>query len=337
LSEARDAAREALNDAGREINPNEEKKRRLEALKRQQADGIAAVSDLFIERYAKKRGNKTWRQTQRILERFVIPRWGNRPISEISKTDVVQLLDYVEDHHGFYMANRTLAAVRKMFNWALDERGLIEATPIGRKMARGRELPRGRTLSDDEIRAIWDGCSRLGYPFGQMLKLLLLTGQRRSEVAEMQWSELDLDQSIWIIPGERTKNEEEHVVPLSAEVMAVIEALPRFEGPYVFSTTVGHRPVSGFSTFKRRADKLTGITDWRLHDLRRTCRTGLAALNVPEIVSEKLLNHQTDKLVQTYNRHDYLEEKRAALDRWARQVMNAISRPSENIIHLEAH
>ena len=123
LSEARDAAREALNAARRGTNPNEEKKRQADTLKQQQADSIKAVSDDFIKRYAKKRGNKTWRETQRILEKYVIPRWGSRPISEIRKADVVQLLDYVEDHHGFYMANRTLAAVRKMFNWALDERG----------------------------------------------------------------------------------------------------------------------------------------------------------------------------------------------------------------------
>ena len=167
-----------------------------------------------------------------------------------------------------------------------------------------------------------------------MLKLLLLTGQRRSEVAEMQWSELDLEQSLWIIPAERTKNQEEHVVPLSPEVMVVIEALPRFEGPYVFSTTDGRRPVSGFSTFKRRADTLSDVNGWRLHDLRRTCRTGLAALNVPEIVSEKLLNHQQDKLVQTYNRHAYLEEKRDALNRWSRHVMGIITPPPENILRL---
>jgi integrase len=246
----------------------------------------------------------------------------------------VALLDSVEDKHGFYMANRTLAAIRKLFNWAMDERGIIDATPIGRKMARGKEVARDRVLEDDELRAIWNASDNLGYPFGPMLKLLLLTGQRRSEVANMQWSELDLDEGVWTIPGERSKNERPHAVPLSAAALEIINALPRFQGPFVFSTTDGKRPVSGFSTFKRRANSLSGAMGWRLHDLRRTCRTGMAALGVPETVAERVLNHQQDKLVRTYNRHEYLDEKRDALDRWACRVAEIVTPPPENVVSI---
>ncbi len=332
LSEARNAARDALNAARRGVDPNEEKKRQAEALKEHRANTFEQVSKLFIKRYAKK--NRTWPETQRILDRYVLPKWADRPVAEIRKTDVVELLDDVEDNHGIYMANRTLAAVRKLLNWAMDERGLIEATPVGRNMARGKEVPRERVLDDDEIRAVWGSCGELGYPFGPMLRLLLLTGQRRSEVADMQWSELDLGEAAWTIPGARSKNEKEHVVPLSMAAMEVINTLPRFEGPFVFSTTDGKRPVSGFSTFKRRADDLTEVTGWRLHDLRRTCRTGMAALGVPEVVSERVLNHQQDRLVRTYNKHEYLDEKRNALAQWAQRIMDIVTPPPENVVSM---
>jgi integrase len=336
LSEARDTAREALNMAQRGVDSNEEKRRQAQSLKERRANSVSEVSGLFIERYAKKRGNRTWPESKRILDRYVLPRWGSRPIAEIRKTDVVRLLDEVEDAHGIYMVNRTLAAIRKLFNWAMDERGLLEATPIGRSMARGKEIARDRVLGDEEIRALWIGCDALGYPFGGMIRLLLLTGQRRSEIAEMEWDELDLDQGLWTIPAARAKNELEHIVPLSPAAVDVIVSLPRWAGPYLFSTTDGQRPVSGFSTFKRRADSVTGVADWRLHDLRRTARTGLAALGVPEIVSEKVLNHQKKSLVSVYNRHDYLVEKRDALDRWARRVTEIVGPPPENVVPMRS-
>ncbi len=150
----------------------------------------------------------------------------------------------------------------------------------------------------------------------------------------MQWDEIDLDEGNWTVPAARSKNEKEHIVPLSAEANAVIEALPRFEGPHVFSTTDGRRPVSGFSTFKRRADDLSEVKGWRLHDLRRTCRTGMAAVGVPEIVSEKVINHQQDKLVRTYNKHEYLAEKRDALERWAHRVIEIVTPPPSNVVPL---
>ena len=332
LSEARDAAREALISAERGIDPNEAKRREAQELKQCQADTFEEVSKLFIERHSKKRGNRTWRETQRIFAKYVLPRWGDRPISEIRKTDAVALLDHVEDSHGMYMANRTLDAVRALFNWALDERGLIESTPIGRKMARGKEVARDRVLDDGEIKALWDGCDEVGYPFGPMLRLLLLTGQRRNEVAGMEWGEIDLEHAEWTIPGARAKNEKEHIVPLAPVAVSIIEALPRFEGPHCFSTTSGHRPVSGFTTFKARADAICGVRGWRIHDLRRTCRTGMAAEGVPEIVSEKVLNHQKKSLATVYNRHKYSKEKRDALNRWAQRVMNIVSPPPENVL-----
>jgi integrase len=187
-------------------------------------------------------------------------------------------------------------------------------------MARGREEKRERVLRDAEIAAVWQACDRLGFPFGPMVRVLLLTGQRLGEVAEMHPDELDMESDNWLIPAARSKSAREHIVPLADLTRGILAGLPRFAGPFVFSTTDGVRPVSGFSKAKARLDALSGVTGWRFHDLRRTCRTRLAALGTSEIVAERILNHQPKGLIAVYNKHEYLDEKRAALAKWAETV-----------------
>ena len=182
----------------------------------------------------------------------------------------------------------------------------------------------------------------MGYPFGPLQQLLLLLGQRRSEVAKMRGPEVDVDKREWTIPASRSKSRREHIVPLADAAVDILKNLPRFaDGDFVFTTTAGRVPVTGFSRVKDRIDRMlidqdTAIENWRVHDLRRTCRTGLARLGVPEIVSERVLNHQAQGLTKIYNVHEYLDEKRTALSRWAQEVQNIIEPPPGNVVKLKA-
>jgi integrase len=205
-----------------------------------------------------------------------------------------------------------------------------------------KKVARSRALKEHEIKALWPVLTEMAYPFGSLQKLLLLLGQRRSEVAEMQWSEIDPTKREWTIPAERSKNQCEHIVPLPDAVVDILDSLPHFtEGDFVFTTTGGRRPVSGFGRVKVRTDQMlidqdTVIENWRVHDLRRTCRTGMASLGVPEIVSERILNHLPQGLTKTYNKYEYLDEKRDALARWAQEVQNIIKPPPQNVVKLKA-
>ncbi len=246
----------------------------------------------------------------------------------MTRADVVELLDRVEDDSGFYTANRVLAAVRKLFNWLLVERGELDTTPIVPGMARGKEVKRERTLNDEEIKAVWD--ADLGYPFGPFIRALLATGQRLREVATMRWQDLDLEARVWTLPPEMTKAGRKHEVPFSELALEILGALPRFSGPYVFSTTGGEKPISGFSRAKKRADLFSGVSSWRFHDLRRTAGTGMARLKVPKEIRGRVLNHaQKRDVTDTYDTYEYLTEKRHALDTWA-QKLTSIIRPSED-------
>ncbi len=176
-------------------------------------------------------------------------------------------------------------------------------------------------------------------PFGVRLLSPL---HRRCRVLPMPPRWTRLDKREWAIPASRSKSKREHIVPLPAAAVEILESLPRFtDGDYVFTTTGGRRPVSGFSKAKVRTDQMllaqsTGIEGWRVHDLRRTCRTGMARLGVPEIVSERVLNHLPQGLGKIYNVHEYLDEKRDALDRWTQEVGNIITPPPENVVRLKA-
>jgi len=253
LSDARKEARAALDQVDLGIDPAEEKKlKKRKAL--EQPNNFEGVAELFIERYAKKK-KRTWAEDERVFKKYVTPYWGHRPLDTITRSDVVALLDQVEDDHGPYMANRVLATIRKLLNWALAERALIEVTPIVPGMSRGKEVKRNRVLDDDELKAVWNAADEIGWPFGPFLRVLILTGQRRNEVAGMRWDELDLEAGLWTLPAERNKSERIFEVPLSDMAADIFKNSPRI-GDYVFTsgripkTGDGKpRPISGYSKF----------------------------------------------------------------------------------------
>jgi integrase len=228
-----------------------------------------------------------------------------------------------------------------MFNWAID-REIIQASPVVRIPKPGKETDRDRCLSDDELRAIWMAAEAVGWPFGPCVKLLILTAQRRDEVAHIRWSEIDLEAGMWTLPRERTKNSKAHEVPLSPMAVDVLRSLPRSDRVDLVFTTTGRTPISGFSQFKKRIDALSkvGLTDadeWVFHDFRRTVTTNLAKMGIPPQVADKVLNHVQGTIkgvAAVYNRHGYLDERRAALNAWANRLDQIINGMPGNVTPL---
>jgi integrase len=291
------------------------------------------VAHDFLTKHASQ--NRTVDETTRIIQRDVLPKWGKRSIHEIGKPDVNDLLDAVVARGSLVMANRLLAVLRKLFNWCVS-RGLIIASPCEGIRAPSREKPRDRTLTDEELVAIINTAKKMGGAFGSIIQMLILTAQRRNEVSEMSWGELDLDSTQWEIPSSRTKNEKPHTVYLSAQATAVLSEIPNI-GAFVF-TSNGQTPFSGFSKSKKRLDELSEVTKWRLHDIRRTAVSRMAQLGIAPHVADKILNHQSGTIsgvAAVYQRHEFLEERQKALDAWGNYVQSLVDGANrDNVVNL---
>ncbi|KLK90513.1 hypothetical protein AA309_25225 [Microvirga vignae] len=289
--------------------------------KRTMAITVEAIATTFVARHAKPR-LRSWREYERMLRDYVLPDWGSRPITEIQRSDVATLLDAIEERRSAALADHVLAVIRKLFNWhaARDERF---HSPLVKGMTRTSHTARARdrVLSDAEIRALWQSLQQIPYPFGPFVQLLLLTAQRRDEVAHMRWREIDRD--LWTIPRERYKNGRANTVPLTEEVQSILAALPR-SGEYVFST-IGRTPISGFSKAKAGIDRTSGVTGWRLHDLRRTARSLMSRAGISGEIAERVLGHTIPGVAGIYDRHDYVLEKRDALQKLAAEITRIVA------------
>ena len=340
LAGARRLAQSGLREAAEGGDPSAAKKAARQAAKALPDRGLVeAVVDTFVERYLKPNNKaSSAKETERNLRKEVASRWRGRPLSAVTRADVHDLLDSIVDRGAPVQANRTLASFRKMCAWAV-ERGIIETSPCEKVKAPTAERSRDRVLTDDELRAVWAACDVVGWPFGPMVRMLILTAQRRDEVAKLRWSEIDLDARLWTLPRERAKNGVEHAVPLSKAAAALLADLPRV-GEFVF-TTNGRSHVSGYSKIKRRLDAAISASRgdalmpaWVFHDLRRTAATGMARLGVGLPVIEKVLNHVSGTfggIVGVYQRHSFADEKRQALDAWGGFIegLTAEKTPSE--------
>lgn len=355
VDSARILARESLQKAQRGINPAEERRQEWEAERKQaaaevvrQGDTLGAAIDRYLERYAARRMRPDYfKETKRTLERDVKAALGDRPIIDITRRDVRELLEQIVDRGSPSHANHVLAYLRAMLNWAISN-DLIELNPTTGLRMPSPLVQRDRALDDGELRLFWRACDKLGWPFGPLFKLLLLTAQRRDELAHAVWSELDLDKGLWTLPRERVKNDKEHVVHLSALAVEIFEALPKAHDRLVF-TTNGERPVSGFGRARERLlfymlDALAEergkggrIEPFTLHDLRRTAATGMAGLGIAHHVVDRILNHTAGTIsgvARIYNRHAYLAERKAALEAWARHVDGLVRPAPPNVIPL---
>jgi integrase len=293
--------------------------------RRQAVDlSFEAYVETFIDLYLKKRW-KQWSLGAGVLRREAVPVLKRKPLPLIKRSDLSQIWDHSQDRPS--VARLTHATLRKLFRWAVS-RGDLERSPLEGVDPPPAVPSRDRVLSDEELGLVWAGAEAIGWPFEGLLKLLILTGQRREEVASLVWEELNRTEEMWVLPASRAKNAKPHLVPLSPAAVTILDDVAGFkEWPakgFVFSTT-GRTPVSGFSKAKRRLDlhleAARGETPpWRLHDLRRTVATGLQRLGVRFEVTEAVLNHLSGAkagVAGVYQRHDWRDEKREALRAWA--------------------
>ena len=282
---------------------------------------------------------RTIEGTQQLLDLHVLPRWRRKLIKDITRRDVLDLLDGIVESGRPVAANRVLTAIRKMFNWAI-ERDIIASSPCAGVKPPTPEQSRDRVLTDLELCDVWLAADQLGGPYAALVKLLMLTGQRRDEVARMTWSEVDLDARLWTLPKERSKNGQPHDIPLSEPAVAILTSLPRIGDTFVL-TTDGKSAASNYSANRRRLDALlpADMPPWWLHDLRRTAASGMARLGINLPVIEKVLNHTSGSfagIVGVYQRHNFSDEKRHALERWGAHVADLVSgRRSQNVVRLE--
>lgn len=295
--------------------------------RRREAVDLAFESyvESFSRLHLKKRW-KDWKLGEGVLRREVIPQLRNKPLPRITRADLAPIWDRLDDRPA--VARLTHATLRKLFRWAVS-RGDLDRSPMEGISAPAAVPSRDRVLSDEELAILWQATETIGSPFGPLFQLLILTGQRRAEVAELDWCELDREAASWLIPTFRTKNGTAQLVPLSLGAVAVLDqtaggkSWPR--SGYVFSTT-GKTPVSGFSKAKRRLDELMSqalderFSAWRAHDIRRTLATGLQRLGVRFEVTEAVLNHVSGSrsgVAGVYQRYEWAHEKREALEKWA--------------------
>jgi integrase len=298
---------------------------------------VEAVVATFVMRYCKTK-LRTWRTIERVLNREVVSRWKGRGLGEIGKADVHELLDSLVDRGAPIQANRVLAYLNKLCRWAMS-RGIIERNPCDGLDRPAQEKSRDRVLDDRELGLIWRAAESVGWPFSPIMKLLILTGQRKSEICEGRWDEIDLAAKVWSLPPERVKNKRAHSIPLSTQAAEILVSLPRIGASDIMFTTTGETPVSGFSRAKRNLDAaiaaLNGgepLSDWTFHDIRRSVASGLARLGVALHVVEKILNHQSGSfagIVGVYQRHSFAEEMCAALTRWANHIERVVTGSGE--------
>lgn len=336
--------REGMSDAIAKIAPDAVAGLRAKVAER---NTVKALVQEFDKRYLSKL--KSGDHARQFLERFTVKAWGERDIATITKDDLLELLDGIADSGREVTANRVLAHTRKFLNWCVERNVLAVSPAIGVKPVT-KEESRDRVLTDDEIKLFWRACDATGQPWGPFGKLLLLTGQRLNEVAQMTDAEIRGD--TWHLSRDRTKNGRAHDVPLSQAARDVLEGMARIKSRAGYiHTTNGTSPVQGFHKAREAiaakmaelaaddAGEVVEIAPWTFHDLRRTCATGLARLGVPVRVTEAVLNHVSGTgggIVSVYQRHDYADEKRDALEAWGRYVLALVEGQPDNVVRIQA-
>jgi integrase len=333
LDQARQKARGWLGLIEKGIDPKTEEARERAAAQRRQVNTFEAVSTEFLERHAS--GLTKSAEARRIIEGEFVKRWGARPITDVMPEEVAAAIRAIVQRGAPYQAHNAFGHLRRLFNWAIGTHEFgIRASPVAQLRPQdliGKREARERTLSNDELRAVWRAAERMGYPYGPVFQLLILTGQREREVAEISWSEVEFEKRLWTIPAKRMKGDRAHEVPVAPAAVALLEPLPRWNGgDFIFTTTEGAKPINGFSKSKVRVDKLSGVSSWVIHDLRRTVRTHLSALPVEDLVRELVIAHAKPGLHKVYDLHAYQHEKRQCLELWEKRLFSIVEpRPSE--------
>jgi integrase len=332
LVKARGVVREIMGDVARGLDPAAQRKQA-----RLRAHEALSLDTLLSDWQALHLTNKSPSYAAAAVRalRHAFPRYLDLPATALDRVAIVKALDAMARRDSVAMAGRTVAYGKACFGWAIKRDTLTVNPFVNLPVARIER--RERVLSDDELGAVWRTTDGIG-PFNGIVRMLILTGQRCSEVAGMTWGELSSDLATWTIPGTRTKNNATHIVPLPTPAKELVHKVPRF-GELVFP---GLRGVfNNWSKAKADLDAKSGVTNWRLHDFRRTVATGLQRLGVRLEVTEAILNHVSGTrggIAGVYQRHDWAEEKRAALEAWGKHVMAIIEgrEAAGNVVALRA-
>lgn len=337
LASARERARAIIAKANEGIDPRAEL---IEAVKERRANTFTAVLDRHVKQDA-MRTISSWQNVERVLRLHVVPRLGDRPIADIRRSEVHEIMDDLVASGRIGTAREVRKQMSRIFNWAAD-REIIESNPLAgmKRPDLARNTEAGRALTDIELRAIWKAAEDLRYPFGTLYQTLMLTGQRRAEWAFCKRSEIDTENRWLDLGKERFKSRREHIVPMSEFVWSLFETFPVWAGSndyFVFSSKHGRVPVAGFSQGKRAldaaalmhlreetGDKAATLQHFRIHDLRVTCETRLANLGFNQEVRDAVLGHARPGLQKIYNKHDYLNEKREALHAYGEHLMGVV-------------
>ena len=299
-----------------------------QAKQRVVADRVDDLLEAYIAQHVSQR--RSGGEISRLLRREIGKAWGSRSIHEITKRDVVEVIAAIEQRGAPIAANKTLKTLKTFLRWCVG-RAVLDQSPADGIPLPTKEISRDRILVDDELARVITASRKIGGQYGGIVELLALTAQRREEVACASTDELDIEQRIWTLPKGRTKNGKPHIVHLSNEAIVVLNRANKI-GPFVFSID-GAKPFQEFSRAKRELDELSEVTGWRLHDLRRTCVSGMARLGIPPHVADKILNHQSGTIsgvAAVYQRHDFLAERKDALERWGAHVRKILTDASSD-------
>ena len=330
IKEARAQAAENLVEVNAGVDI--ERKKQDEKRQRQLEPTVREFATEYIEKYAKV-NKKSWKADQRTLDVDILPEIGKLKMSEVKRRDLVAVIDKVADRGSMILANRVHSLLSKMFNFAM-ERDVIELSPVYGMKKRTSEKPRERVLSDVEIVEFWN---TLGTSSAEMiLKMILATGQRPGEVRQVEWSEIQ--DGLWTIPSEKTKNGLTHIVPLNDMALDILEQMKeKSAGRFVFPGKSKNKPLTDTSPIhrmKKTIEKLGWTDRARPHDLRRTVRTNLSKLGVNKTVAERLLNHKEQGISATYDWHEYLSEKTAALGKWNNRLQQLLTGKEGKVIKI---
>jgi integrase len=305
----------AAASGGADLPAEEARERRRQA---SQSRTVGELVTEYVGAYCKV-NQRRWKLTERLFDQHVRPQLGAKRLVDLRRHDVAAMLDKLQRAGLRAQVNRVRSQIVAALNWAVEARDYLEANPAaGVKRRKSLETPRGRVLSDDELRAIWQAAERIGGAGGAFVKVLALTGQRRDEVRCMTRDEIMPGTADWVLPAARNKGRRDHLVPLPKAAVDLIDSLPK-GGAFVFSVN-GSKPYAGHKRLKTILDRESGVTGWTYHDLRRTAASGMAALRVSQDTIDRVLNHAKGKLAGTYNVHEYRAEKAAALKVWAKRV-----------------
>lgn len=327
LAAARELVRKNALEVANGVDPQKQK---MEVRSLYASMLYSAVADQYIELYAKKE-TRSWTETSRILHRREIAdAWHRHTIDGITKSDVAKVIDAVREQ-GPSAAFHAFADLRRFFNWC-KRRGYVDRSPCDGMEAPSKAKPRSRVLTDNELKRVWVGATRMGDPFGPFVQMLILTLQRRREVAGIRGCDLEVEGGYWL--QRNNKSDREHKVFLSEEALNLLQ--PRMKRPddFLFQARGADNHISGFSKWKKELNRISGVEDWCLHDLRRTATTRMSQLGVPLHVCELILNHSCRELsgiAGVYNRNLFEDEQRKALAAWGKFVAELVSSCEEPI------